>query len=303
MSEATTTVERRRPLTPEEAATLSDGQTWAREAYSTFIHQSTALLLPRGEQSLDEAGTGLLLLTANGTPFVLTARHLVEELGDGATAAIMSPNLGDVRISTIGEHVFLGPTRRGNPDDEHVNVDVAAIALSRATRERLAGIPGASVAADSTQGEADLIAIAGFPGRYTKVDVVHAQRTVYVGVTPLLYVTGINGRDQHGRLEVEWERGTSIWGLPEDSRFEVGPDRTFQLCSPHGVSGGGVWRIRGPRHKTEGLWSPSTHCELIGIASAVLGRVEFAEPIELWADWLGTVQRNIDSLAGLATTP
>src|ERR1017187_2614109 len=300
---ATAAVERIRPLTPEEAATLSDGQTWAREAYSTFIHRSTVLLLPLGEQSLDDTGTGLLLLTAHGTPFVLTARHIVEEFGDCATAAIMSPNLGDVRVSRIGERVFLGPTRLGSPDDEHVNVDVAAIALARVARERLAGTPGASVAADSTQGEADLIAIAGFPARYTKVDIVHAQRTVYVGVTPFLYVTGINGRDQYGRLEVEWDKGMSVWGLPDDSRFDVRPDRTFQVCSPHGMSGGGVWQILGPAHKPEGIWAPATHCELIGIASAVRGKVEFAEPVEIWADWLRHVEREIDSLAGLAEAP
>jgi hypothetical protein len=291
---------RLRALTVEEAATLSDGQAWAREAYTSFIHRTTALLFPLGERSLDQAGTGLILATTHGTPFLLTARHLVEKSRDCAVAAVMAPVLGHLPLKNVGEATFLGPRRRGSPDSEHEHIDVAAIALTRAAREMLAGAPGASIATDSTGDETSLIAVAGFPSGYTKVDVVHAQRTIYVGVTPLLYVTGINGRDQYGRLEVEWDKGTSIWGLPDDLRFDVSPDRTFPLCTPHGVSGGGVWRIRGPRRKTEGVWAPSTHCELIGVASAVLGKVELAEPVELWTDWLNQVEREIDCRSGLA---
>jgi hypothetical protein len=256
-----------------------------------------------GEKSLDQTGTALILVTALGTPFLLTARHLVEESRDCAAAAMMAPRLGHALVTNIGEGLFLGPRRLGTSDGEHEYVDVAVMALTRAAREVLAGAPGTSIATGSTGDDTSLIAVAGFPGGYTRVDVIHAQRAIYVGVTPLLYVTDISGRAQYDRLEVEWDKGTSIWGLPDDSSFNVRPDRTFQLCSPHGVSGGGVWCIRGPHHKTEGVWAPSTHCELIGVASAVLGKVELAEPVELWTDWLNQVEREIDSRAGLARLP
>lgn len=72
--------ERNKPgLTPEEVKSLAPAQKAARGAYGALIGRVSVLLFPKGPSPEARPGSGLLLATGQGTPFLLTARHLLEE--------------------------------------------------------------------------------------------------------------------------------------------------------------------------------------------------------------------------------
>jgi hypothetical protein len=285
--------ERNKPgLTPDEVKSRAPAQKAARGAYSALIGRVSVLVFPEGPRG--SSGTGLLLATGQGTPFLLTARHLLEGGELLSTLAVAGPSVGPTPLRGICERIFLGPLRPGQHDHEHEYVDVAAASLSRHGRERLAAPAGVAIAETSATMKTDVVVIAGFPSFLSRAAVHSERKLIDMHVASIMYVTGIEGIDEFRRLQVEWHQARAVWDIPDMPHFKVEHGTTFELGAPFGVSGGGVWRVRGPDHPTEGLWTPTTHCQLIGVASAKLERVEFAEPVELWRDWLRDVEREID---------
>jgi hypothetical protein len=237
----------------------------------------------------------MLLATGNKTPFILTARHLLEEVESPSALAVAGPSVGPTSLSGICERVFLGPIRKDHHDEVHAYIDVAIASLNRRGRERLAAPAGFMVAESSATKENDILIIAGFPSFLSRATLHEEQKVIDMDVASISYITSIEGIDEFHRLKVEWHEARAIWDMPEMPHFKVEYGTTFELGAPYGISGGGVWRIRGPNYPVEGIWAPTTHCQLIGVASAKLERVEFAEPVELWVDWLRSVEQEIDS--------
>jgi hypothetical protein len=156
------------------------------------------------------------------------------------------------------------------------------------------------VAESSATKENDIPIIAGFPSFLSRATLHEEQKVIDMDVAWISYITGIEGVDEFQRLKVGWHEARAIWDVPEIPHFKVEHAATFELGAPYGISGGGVWRVRGPDHPVAGIWAPTTHCQLIGVASAKRERIEFAEPVELWLDWLRSVEQEIDSSASSA---
>ncbi len=277
-------------LTKTEQTSLRELHESLLAAYTAQISSVTVWALPKGLRE-NSPGTGLLLKTRLGTPFLLTARHLFEKTGqDCPDLALWNES---VCVRQAGTRVIFGPRRPGASDSDHAEVDVAAVALSHAGRDGVCNLAGASLASDSATQETDKIVISGFPSFLTD-----ARPTVEgydVAVARIIYITGISGTDEFGRLQVEWDDAQGIPPVAKIPGYPVNDGAVFQLGHPRGISGGGVWRVRGP---TSGeIWAPSKHCELIGVAVAVLGKHELAEPVDLWHPWLLQAEDEIDRLA------
>ena len=185
----------------------------------------------------------------------------------------------------------MGPLRPGLRDDEHEYIDVAAVSLVSRARERTRGLAGAALAADSATDENDVVVIAGFPSFLSRF--IGENRSLEIA--RLVYITGVDGRDRFGRLRVEWHEAKAVWDTPKIPYCPIQDGSTFELGRPYGISGGALWRVRGPRGNE--LWAPASHCQLIGVPVAAQGRTEFAEPVELWRSWLDDVEKEIDALA------
>jgi hypothetical protein len=280
-------------LTPLEVESLSDHQKSARQAYSALIARVSVFVLAEGPRPDAETGSGLLLSTRKGVPFLLSARHVFEHVRDPAGMTIANPS---VVLESPCERIFLAPLRKGARDDLHQHVDVAVVALRADARAKLAGIAGATIAADSEEAEGDVVVLAGFPSFLSTAAIV--GRRIDYHLASIAYITGIQGRDGFERLCVEWHEARNIWENPEIPHYKVPRGQTFELGHPRGISGGGLWRVRGPRDKTA-LWAPSSHCQLVGIPVAALGRTSLVEPVELWRAWLDDVEHEINCLAGL----
>jgi hypothetical protein len=282
-----------RTLTDAERATFSDTQRSAREAYTSLISRVSVMVFPRGLED-GTAGSGLLLITPSGTPFLLTARHLFEHMEDAPELALANESLA---YSGAGGRVFLGPARPGPacPRDDGAFVDVAAVSLAPAIHAPLSGLAGATIAEESGAGEDDVVVIEGFPSFLTKGTRPRPD-SVRFDVARIVYITGIEGRDACGRLRVLWHQAETLWDVPKIPHYPVPEREVFDLDGPFGISGGGVWRVRGAADKHE-IWVPTKHCQLIGVPSGYLGRTEFAEPVELWRDWLRDAYGAIDAAA------
>lgn len=282
----------------EVRESFSDRQRHGREACAALIGRCTVFVVPGEPKSHQEfqPGTGVLLATPRGTPYLLTAAHVVEDASGQPVKrlAISSDLLDPLRIDAA---VLLGPMRPDCHSANHARVDVAAVSLV-AVRSQVAPLLGAAVDADPAVGPDDLMVLSGFPAGLCRYNPV-GPRLLDVDLVRALYMTRIEeGRDPFGRFRLRWDEAQAVWGVPKTSHltFETG-DR-FELGRPHGISGGGLWRIRSPQSPTE-LWSPSSHCQVVGVASAVSGKDELIEPSALWFDWLREAEAELDLRAGL----
>jgi hypothetical protein len=265
-------------------------QEFARQSCFAFLRRVTVLVFPHGSPS--DSGTGILLRATDGTPCLLTARHLVEDV-QNLRIAINGESIGT--IENAGEQVFLGPERPESfvRQNEH-SVDVALVTLRKHASDQVATIVGDTAIAETSEVQPDdVVVISGFPTYLSQAK--RGPGAVQIEAGSIAYVTGVLGRDDHGRLKVEWSDATMISGGTAPPHIQRPHGEIFKLGHPSGISGGGVWRVRGPSSKSE-LWSPGRHCQLIGIAVAVSVReaIEFAEPVELWRDWL----QNVKTLPG-----
>ncbi len=72
----------------------AEKQEFARKACSEFCVRTAVLLVPRND--LSGVGSGILLRTDQGVPFLLTARHVVED-AEWRPLKLLVPGLGGVR--------------------------------------------------------------------------------------------------------------------------------------------------------------------------------------------------------------
>jgi hypothetical protein len=272
--------------TDAERALLDEPeQRTMRDAYMALIERTTLQVLPDGLTG--EAGTGIAAKTRQGTPFVITVRHLFERRGEACPGLV----LGNEKMDTVwdaGLRAIPGPPRLGFAGTKNESVDVAAVMLNRRGRFALRDIAGVMLGDDSSTDQTDVLAISGFP-TYLGQPASPSDRLLHS--KRVIYITRVNGRDQFKRLEVQWDEARVF---PESASIPHSGEHgnTFNLGPPHGISGGGLWRFR--MYVKNEIWA--THFELIGLAGSVFGNEELCEPVELWRSWLDGIETTIDEL-------
>lgn len=258
-------------------------QAQAEEALRKFALEVTVLVNPREDPR--NIGSGVLLHRDDGTLFVLTAAHLVE---DGnwkpLLIGVSTSPAKNIRDAVIAVH--LAPDR--GPNDP---IDVAVLALSQEAQHQLrtVGAPTSCVAPDDDLTDGDFVFMNGYPSNrmlQTGNVRVDADGTTVAGLTVvnLFFVTKTHGRDDKGRLLVSWGDGVADNDGPPPPHIQWKDGERVDMGSPVGVSGAGLWRSRLPG--ATDLWSPRKHAELVGINSAWNKRDrEIVEGVSLWRAW------------------
>jgi hypothetical protein len=263
----------------------SKTQRAARDACIGFFNGCSVFL---AYGSAGTWATGVVFQSASGAPIVLTARHVAETLPDTFKIGNIS---GADAHSGVAEQVLLGPPRLValQGDGREPNIDVAAIVLSgnwwpflptgACSEERLC--PNEEML------QTDVMILTGYPA-FLAIDLRASDRTIALSFVN--HATGATGRDEYGRLRVEWDQAVPAAGS-HHPKVDVTPGNTFKLGSPGGISGGAFWRIRGTTDKAE-VWAPVRSAHLLGVACSWNRRdTEFVEPIGLWAEWFRDVLR------------
>ncbi|MCA3010771.1 MAG: hypothetical protein INH41_00065 [Myxococcaceae bacterium] len=274
-------------------------QRLADKAKNEFASQ-TSVCIVAADDLAGHVGSGVILKTARGIPFLLTARHLLEDdLPQGwRPIRVLAPGVsregGEFRDAGTSVHFFPGAHDDGKP------VDVAIVTLKKGLHSDFAPIAASLDVVDGADDvlSTDVIFAVGMPNYLAFKDPGAANRYLLSTVT---YVTGVKGHDKKGRLEIEW--GEATVG-PENKAFpqladrpelaEFSPGATVQLGHPRGISGGAVWRLRGAGRGE--FWAPSTHARLIGVPVSFDERsTEYAESSVKWASWLRELAGRIDA--------
>ncbi len=164
-------------------------------------------------------------------------------------------------------------------------VDVAVVTLRTNLHSRLrplaAGIE--AIASNDETDADDVVILAGFPTFLSFPSASDARMHLFATIT---YITGVSGKDEYGRLKVQWNSAIPYEGGPRLPHLDVQPGKVMQLGSPGGISGGAVWRVRAPGAGK--LWSPSSHAKLIGVPVAWDRReTEYAESVSAWGTLVG----------------
>ena len=73
----------------------------------------------------------------------------------------------------------------------------------------------------------------------TDVDTSPADARMQLFST-ITHITGVTGKDDLGRLMVEWTEAIPHEGTPPFPHLDVQPGKTMRLGSPAGISGGAV---------------------------------------------------------------
>lgn len=210
-------------LSEAERESLREPQRIAREAYTSLISRVSVVILP--ERSARSVGSGVLLSTRRGTPFVLTARHLFEAVDSCGSLAIGNKS---IFLPGAGSRVFLGPLRPEPRDDAHQYIDVAAVSLVSGARDSVRGLAGATLGPDSATDETDVVVIAGFPSFLSRF----TSQSRSLEVARLVYITGVDGRDRFGRLQVEWHEAKAVWDNPNIPYYCIRDGSTFSTRTP-----------------------------------------------------------------------
>lgn len=260
----------------------------AREACEALLGRASVMVFPLGMGDGKPNGSGVVLATPSGTPYLLSASHVFEN--ESCSSLIVANQ--HVECRNAGVRLFKAPCRPGATARRPI--DVAAVALSAAACAALTPMLGAQLGSNSQTTDDSVIIVSGFPS-YLCRSVADGQGTVFVDPGKLTYTTGITGRDDLQRIELEWGPAVLNPGAEQIPHRPVPEKGEFQLGSPEGISGGGVWRTRRPR--SDELWSATKHCELIGIAVSTRSDTEFVEPVDLWRPWLEGVIEEIDLLS------
>jgi hypothetical protein len=260
-------------------ATIQEKNDYARRACADFAWRVTVALSPRHDPA-SSFGTGILLQNDCGVPFLLTARHLLD---DGAWQPIKTLVQGmDRELRDIGDAVYFAPGLRG---DERI--DVAVVRLRPQFHDLLR--PGAAglevLADDASVAPTDTVFLTGYP-RFLAFPDPGRPRDFFV--PSIFYVTTVEGFTENGLLKVYWRDAEMGFDAPPFPHLDVQPGKVMRLGDAKGISGGGLWRVRVPG--PDKVWSPSSHAKLIGIAVAWnTVDTEFAESASGWAGWVRDV--------------
>jgi len=267
--------------------TENEKQKFARKACTEFCSRTTILLVPGGK--LATVGSAVLLRTDDGVPFLLTAAHVVEDAG-WKPLRLFVPTL-DLDVADAGTEALAAPLPPGRATEKPVDVAIVTLRadLHSELRPLAAGLE-AIAADDDTQAD-DVIIVAGFPTFLSFRSLADARMYLFSTIS---HITGVTGKDEYGRLKVEWSDAIPREDAPRFPHLDVQPGKSMRLGSPAGISGGAVWRVRGAGAGK--VWSPSSHAKLIGVPVAWdLCDTEYAESVKTWGTWLIEVARRLES--------
>jgi hypothetical protein len=268
--------------------TENEKQKFARQACTDFCSRTTILLAARGD--LSDLGSAVLLRNDSGVPFLLTAKHVGED-GGWKPLRLLVPAL-DREILDAGTEKFVAPLPPGRVPEKPV--DVAIVTLRADLHAELAPLAAgmeAIVPDDNIQAD-EAVIVAGFPTYLAFRSPEDARKYLFSTIS---HLTGVKGKDEHGRLMLEWTEAIPHEGAPPFPHVDVQPGKSMPLGSPLGISGGAVWRVRGAE-KGE-IWSPSSHAKLIGVPVSWNCRdTEYAESVNAWGTWVIGFARRPESV-------
>lgn len=254
----------------------SERELHAQDAINQFVKRSCVFILPGTEGRIaSEVGSGVIITTKSGHLTVLTAKHVAE----GAR----------------GEEYRLGYFGCLNPLPNFVagiilfpgDVDVALLIVKDEIAQSLKDFAissGLIPEANFEIQEKDSLVLNGFPAQVSYYSKERSQQGFWV-ITYWCLVSE-TGLDEKGRYQVEWKDAVR-WRS----------DKTFELPSPKGISGGPLWRFSKP--PSSSIWSAGDIGKIIGIQSA-WDRKEtvLIEPAHTWARWFHESIEKVDKSFG-----
>ena len=113
-----------------DATLYSDEQKQYRAVYAQFLQRVTVGIVPGGDPAT-AFGTGVVLSTPKGVPFIITARHVVADGWSPLNVAL------PVQLSDVAAGIMFAsnPLGRGAKGDDHV--DVAVVTIRPEAREQM----------------------------------------------------------------------------------------------------------------------------------------------------------------------
>jgi hypothetical protein len=223
---------------------------------------------------------------------VLTAKHILEDDPPADGFTIGGPRDPGTACSAALERQWLHP---------EVDVDVAVATLTRPAADAFgrAAYDSSLVATadDWNLLDDDVTMICGYPAGYRGEEVDHDRKTILHILPGVTHATTVApDLDARGRYRVEW--GPGIMEDP-DGKFQflgIEDGKERDLAHPGGISGGPLWRVRGPISKSE-IWIPDKMARIVGVASRYLEGIEFAPSVKVWGDWFREVIAEVDKYA------
>jgi hypothetical protein len=255
----------------------------ATEAIRTFSAEITVVVNPTGGP--EKLGSGILMHRDGHGPFVITAAHVVEDDPFPVNIAV-SALRSKSRIRNAVASIHRAPQANGH------GVDVAVLILTDEAKTELSpyGAPYTAIREITAIADDDYIVLTGSPTAMMRPDKAAKQDgtgrpQLDVDVVQLFYVTSYKGRDPTDRILVEWDDAVVSGATTTAARPGWVADNVIDLGSPVGISGAGLWRFTKP---VDGeLWSPRSHCQLLGVASAWnTVDTEYCVPTDHFATWL-----------------
>jgi hypothetical protein len=263
----------------------------ALRAAFILVSRGLLFLVPgRPDDAATEIGSATVVRSRLGHPAILTARHVVEDIGARPLRAGFPYCIGGA-ISDVAEEILAPPEK---------DIDVAIVVPkphARASLDPVAiSLDSVAQESDSDVGEGQWCVLGGYPFAYGLARKHHHERRIDQLFGSVTYSCRVEGRDEHGLLRVVWREAVlnevdTIWGKFSKTR----PGDTEELPDPHGMSGGVLWRFeRAPRDR---IWSPTSTGKVIGVQRGWYRaeRTLVVEPTSRWRDWLNSALDEIDA--------
>lgn len=269
-------------------------QEYRNAAILKFVERSTFFLVP-GKQSdpVASGSSAVPVLTPAGHVALVTAWHVARGAQD-TPHRLGGPSCG-LGVQDVVRGILPGPARlRGGdaPAGCEESVDVALVLLSEAAqlavRDSAVNLDAIALD-DEIDPDNDLVVLSGYPFHWSEAP---TRAPTSRRFSHMFYLTRSRGKDACGRLLLEWGAAT-VRPLGTPAPTAVSSEQPQNIGVPGGISGGAVWRFR--RAQNDGLWSPASDGQIIGVPMAWdTVNTEIAESCCLWRDWLVESVTKID---------
>ena len=167
------------------------------KAVEAFTLRTTVLVAAGGD--LNRLASALILRTEAGVPFLLTARHVLED-APWQPLRLMVPGLGGRELFDVGANAEFAPARPQTLGTEPVDVAIVTLRpeLHRELNPLAVGLD--SIADDDGIAESDATFLVGFP---TYLAFTEERAPNVTKMSMLTYATFVKDHDKHGRLEID----------------------------------------------------------------------------------------------------
>jgi hypothetical protein len=284
-------LEQREEVVTDEASLKKSGIA----AIQNYASRFSVAIRPTPSSTANEwVGSGTVVRTPGGKLVVLSAKHVLEEIAkiDGHVAV----GFGPTGISIPSDGVCMATTLLFGPE----GVDVGLFVLNPTAATYLAdSISVNDIGSSSDTGieEGDAFVAVGYPWQLVHDQADYAAHVNWHFFSKIIYTVKVRGLDRRGRYEMNWNNGIA----PQEASHLL-PNLAAQLVSnggphvppdPPGVSGGALWRFRGPPRL---IWTASAYGKLVGVLCSWIrdDRIQIAESASAWGDWLRAAIKELD---------